>query len=226
MRAPRNGDRARVRATIDRLVRDGTMRAERDGAVHDVRAVAISPDEGDALTRWVRDEKPARTIEVGLGYGLSALCICDGLIGAGRPGARHLALDPFQSDRFADGGLEVLREAGVAHLVEHRAEISQTALPALWRAGSRFDFAFVDGNHRFDAVFLDLFYLGRLLPKGGVVFLDDYDLPGIRRAVSFWVENLGWTIEETAKPGDAHRWVVVRTATGDDRRDFRHFVEF
>jgi len=31
----------------------------------------------------------------------------------------------------------------------------------------------VDGNHRFDAVFVDLYYLGRLLRPGGVMFLDD-----------------------------------------------------
>ena len=62
--------------------------------------------------------------------------------------------------------------------------MSQLALPAFLREGRRFDLAFVDGNHRFDAVFLDLFYLGRLLPKGAIVLLDDYNLPGIRRAVS------------------------------------------
>jgi predicted O-methyltransferase YrrM len=77
----------------------------------------------------------------------------------------------------------VLREAGVASLVEHHDEISQLALPAFLREGRRFDLAFVDGNHRFDAVFLDLFYLRRLLPRGGVILLGDYVLPGVRRAV-------------------------------------------
>jgi predicted O-methyltransferase YrrM len=215
-----------VRSTIDRLVRDGSLVADSDGSKHDVRTVAISPDEGDALSRWVRHEDAARTIEIGLGYGVSALHICDGLLRSGNPEVRHVALDPFQAGRFANCGLQVLRGAGVASFVEHHDEVSQTVLPALLKEGRRFDFAFVDGNHRFDAVFLDLYYLGRLLPKGGVVMLDDYDLPGIRRAVSFFLANLDWRIEETSGKDDDHQWVVVRTATTDDTRDFRHFVDF
>lgn len=86
----------------------------------------------------------------------------------------------------------------------------------------RFIDAFVDGNHRFDAVFVDLFYLGRLIRRGGVVILDDYNLPGIRRAASFFVTNLGWTMEDTV---DNHM-VVLRTTTSPDTRDFRFFAEF
>jgi hypothetical protein len=83
----------------------------------------------------------------------------------------------------------------------------------------------VDGNHRFDAVFVDLFYLGRLLRRSGVIFLDDYDLPGIRRAVAFFPANLGWRVEEESSDGE-HRWVVLRTAATPDERDFRYFVDF
>ena len=202
------------------------MVADSDGSKHDVRTVAISPGEGDALSRWVLRENAARTIEIGLGYGVSALNICDGLLRSGNPEARHVAVDPFQAGRFANCGLQVLREAGVASFVEHHVEVSQILLPAFFKEGRQFDLAFVDGNHRFDAVFLDLYYLGRLLPKGGVVILDDYNLPGIRRAVSFYLTNLNWRIEETSSEDDDHRWAVVRTASTDDARDFRYFVDF
>lgn len=111
-------------------------------------------------------------------------------------------------------------------IVEFHAEMSQIALPAFLQKGRSFDLGFVDGNHRFDGVFLDLFYLGRLLRRGGVVFLDDYDLPGIRRAVSFHVTNLGWRVEETSLASDDHHWVVLRTAETEDDRHFRHFVDF
>lgn len=217
---------ARLRATLDRLLDDGSLVAASDGSTHDVRAVAISRGEGEALARWVAREGAARTVEIGLGYGVSALHICKGLIEVGAPDARHVALDPFQAGRFADCGLQVLEEAGVRSLVEHHAEISQIALPAFLAEGRRFDLAFVDGNHRFDGVFLDLFYLGRLLPRGGVVLLDDYDLPGVRRAVAFFLRNLAWRVEETSPADDAHQWVVLRTSEVEDRRDFRHFVEF
>ena len=84
----------------------------------------------------------------------------------------------------------------------------------------------MDGNHRFDAVFLDLYYLGHLVRRGGTIILDDYDLPGIAKAASFFVSNLRWEIEETAPPDAEHQWVVLRTATTPDRRDFRYFVDF
>jgi predicted O-methyltransferase YrrM len=215
-----------VRSTIDRLIEAGSMIADADGSTHDVRRVSISRGEGEALRRWILREGASRTIEIGLAYGFSALYICEGLIRSGQPDARHVVLDPFQAGRFASCGLQVLEEAGVTPLVEYHDAMSQLALPAFLREGRRFDLAFVDGNHRFDAVFLDLFYLGRLLPKGAIVLLDDYNLPGIRRAVSFYLTNLDWRIEEMSPEDDGHHWVALRTATSDDHRDFRYFVDF
>jgi hypothetical protein len=90
----------------------------------------------------------------------------------------------------------------------------------------RFDLAFVDGNHRFDRVFVDLVYLGRLLRPDGVVFVDDYQLPAVARAVSFFVTNVGWTAEEVSEPDEHHTWAVLRTAETPDTRPFDHFVEF
>jgi predicted O-methyltransferase YrrM len=219
-------DSARLRSAIDRLGVDGATSAKADGSRHDVRAVAISPGEGEALTRWVVRERATETIEIGLGYGVSALYICQGLLESGNPQGRHVALDPFQAGRFANCGLQALEEAGVKPLVEYHEEMSQIALPASLAEGRQFDLAFVDGNHRFDSVFVDLFFLGRLVRRGGVVILDDYDLPGIRRAVAFFLTNLGWRIEEASPGDDDHRWVVLRTAESEDRRHFRDFVDF
>jgi predicted O-methyltransferase YrrM len=120
----------------------------------------------------------------------------------------------------------VLEEAGVRSLVEFHAEMSQIALPRFLKENRRFDFAFVDGNHRFDSVFLDLFYLGRLMRKGSIIFLDDYQLPGIQRAVSFYVKNLQWRVEQQSTSDENHHWIVVRTAEADDTRDYRYFVDF
>ena len=91
--------------------------------------MAVYAAEGEALRDWVLREGATRTIEIGLGYGISALHICEGLLGNANPEARHLALDPYQATRFADCGLQFLEEAGVAEIVEHYAEESQIALP-------------------------------------------------------------------------------------------------
>jgi predicted O-methyltransferase YrrM len=216
----------RVRAVIERLVRDGTAIVRSDGTLHDLFPVAASAAEGGALRDWVLHEGATRTIEVGLGYGISALHICEGLLENSGPTARHVVIDPYQVTRFSDLGLQFLDEAGVREMVEHHAEKSEIVLPRFVDEARSFDLAFVDGNHRFDGVFVDLFYLGRLVRKGGIVFLDDYQLPGVARAVSFFASNLGWTMEEVSPPDDLHQWAVLRTSVVSDMRQFDHFAEF
>ena len=110
--------------------------------------------------------------------------------------------------------------------MEFHAGDSQIVLPHLLDEGRSFDLAFVDGNHRFDGVFVDLVYLGKLLRPGGVVFIDDYHLPGIARAVSFFISNLDWSLEEVSSKEPRHHWAVLRTSSFSDRRDFDYFVEF
>jgi predicted O-methyltransferase YrrM len=216
---------ARARDVLNRLLRAGTVVASSDGSRHDVFPVAISASEGAALQRWVERERAAHTIEVGLGYGVATLFICAGLLECA-PDPAHVAIDPNQSARFSDCGLQVLAEAGVAEMVEVMPLESQIALPRLLAEGRTFDLAFVDGNHRFDSVFLDLMYLGRLVRRGGIVFVDDYQLPSVSRAASFCVTNLGWSHEEVSEEDDQHSWVVLRTPRATDSRPFDHFVDF
>jgi len=216
----------RVRGVIERLVRDGTVVARSDGTLHNIFPVAVYAAEGEALREWVLREGATQTIEIGLGYGISALHVCEGLLGNDDPTARHVALDPYQATRFANCGLQFLEEAGIAQMVEHHAEESQIALPRFLGEARRFHLAFVDGNHRFDGVFLDLVFLGRLVRAGGIVFVDDYQLPAVARAVSFCVTNLGWTLEEVSAADGLHRWVVLRTSAVADTRPFDYYVDF
>jgi predicted O-methyltransferase YrrM len=216
----------RIREVLRRLLREGRAVARADGTLDELFPVAASAAEGEALREWVRRERAVRTIEVGLGYGIAALHVCEGLLENGDPGAQHVTIDPHQSTRFADCGLQFLDEAGVTEIVEFHADESQIALPRLLADERRFDLAFVDGNHRFDAVFLDLVYLGRLVRPGGIVFVDDFQLPAVARAASFFLTNLGWTLEEAATEDDLHHWAALRTSPLADERPFDYFVDF
>ena len=200
--------------------------ARSDGTHHSLFPVAVYAAEGEALRDWVLQEGVGRTIEIGLGYGISALYICEGLLGNADPAMHHVAVDPHQATRFSDCGLQFLDEAGVAKVVEHHAEESQIALPRFLGEARTFDFAFVDGNHRFERVFVDLFYLGHLVRPGGIVFLDDYLLPAVARATSFFATNLDWTLEEVSDADGHHQWAVFRTSAVPDTRPFDYFVDF
>jgi len=211
----------RVRAVIQRLIE--TNRAvDGKGVEREVFPIALSPMQSAGLRDWVCRERAVHTLEVGLAFAFSALHVCEGLILNGNDDARHTTMDPHQAVGYADVGLRILKEAGVRSMVEHHNTASQSLLPRFVDEGRSFDLGFVDGNHRYDYVFVDLFYLGELVKPGGVVAVDDYNLPGIHRAVSFYLTNRKWTLLETVDD----RLAVLRTASEPDERDFRYFVEF
>lgn len=220
-----------LRSVRERLLREGTVTARTDGRSRDLFPIAIGEREGRALLDWVRKEGAARTLETGLGFAISTLFICEGLLANG--GGKHVASDPFQFEglpnhptTYAGIGLQLLEDAGVRELVEFHPEESQITLPRLLAEGKRFDLAFIDGNHRFEGVLLDLVYSGRLLKEGGVLFVDDVHLPGVWKAVNFCLQNLSWKSEDRGDE-DGHGWVVLRTGPHDVYvRPFADFVDF
>ncbi len=224
-------DADRVRAVREDLFATGIVIGPR-GEAQELFPVAIGLREGLALRDLVRDEQASKTLETGLGYAIATLFICEALLQNGGD-IRHMAADPYQlkslpmhRTKYAGIGLHILERAGVRDLVEFYDEESQIVLPRLLAQKRRFDVAFLDGNHRFEGVFLDLVYCGRLLNEGGVVFVDDTQLPGVRHAVDFCVANLGWRIEDGGEEG-AHQWLVVRTGSHDAfLRPFADFAPF
>jgi|SRR5438105_10813997 len=216
---------------MEKLARVREVREQRLSG-GEVAPIAVGPAEGAALCDWVRREGARETLEIGLGYAISTLFICEGLLANGGE-ISHVTIDPYQFESLPghpplyDGvGVAALEEAGVRDLVELHLERSETALPRLLAEGRTFDLAFIDGNHRFEGVFLDLVYCGKLLSPGAVVFVDDVQLPAVRKAAQFCVSNLGWTIEDEGSE-DEHEWIVLRTGPTDAfHRPFDSFVEF
>jgi predicted O-methyltransferase YrrM len=226
---PRSLDRLRV--VRQRLLASGTVVAEADGRARQIFPVGIDPNEGRVLHDWVRRERATRTLESGLGFGISTLFIVEALLENDGDG-RHVATDPNQftlaptpGTTYAGAGLQIIEEAGVRDLVEFFPEESQVVFPRLLAEGRSFDLAFIDGNHRFERVFLDLVYSGRLLKEGGIVFVDDVQLRGVERAVRFCVANLGWQIEDEGRE-PSHEWSVLRTGSHDAfRRPMTDFID-
>lgn len=216
---------SRLRILLGELAETGKIVSQVDNQEFEIFPVAIDPVEGQRLRDWVIRESATKTIEIGLGYGLSTLYICEGLLMGGQPKAAHVAMDPHQSG-YENCGLQVLEAAGVLDLVEFFETESQILLPRFLESGRNFDFAFVDGSHLFDRVFLDLIYLGRILTPGSIVFVDDYQMPAIERAVSFCTTNLDWTTEEISPEDKLHQWAVLRTALEPKARTFEDYVDF
>ena len=225
---PNNDPVKKVRSIIDSLDRDGNKKVFHDNSnIPPFRTASIPTKEGEALKKWVIKEKATKTIEVGLAYGFSALYICEGLLLNKKKNPKHTIIDAWQTqkDKYTNIGLDVLKKAGLSKTIEFYGEKSQIALPRFLDEEKKFDFGFIDGCHLFDYVFLDLFYLGSLIKNDGIIFIDDYDNPAIRKAATFFVKNLNWKIEEEGFV-DSRQWLVMRTPKKELTRHYTYFVDF
>ncbi|WP_203737404.1 class I SAM-dependent methyltransferase [Actinoplanes italicus] len=180
----------RVRDVRRRLAQDGPPRTR--GPELDFETVTLPERDCDLLRDLLIAEGAGTVVEVGLAYGSSALAIGEAVLH--RSGPRHVVIDPFQDSAYHDVGWDLLAEAGLHEVAELIREPSSFALPRLLTEGLVADAAFVDGSHRFHEVFVDLYFLRKVVKPGGLIILDDDWAPSIRTAVSYFERNLGWTV--------------------------------
>src|SRR5262249_21991261 len=133
----------------------------------------------------------------------------EALVTVDPPHPRHIVVDPFQESGYANVGWDLLRAAGLDAVASLLRVPSSLALARLVGDGVVADAAFVDGSHRFHEVFVDLYYLRRLVRPGGLVVLDDDWTPSVRTAVRYYERNLGWTVLPDAFAGGT-RWTIGR----------------
>ena len=147
-----------------------------------------SQDQAEFLTRQIREIEASVTLEIGLAYGISALCICDAI--QDRPEPRHYAIDPYQMSESWNGlGLRNLERAGLRDICAFYPEPAQTCLPELLKQNTKLDFAYIDAGKRMDDILLFTHYIERMLRVGGRIAFDDVCFPGIRKALRYLVQQ-------------------------------------
>lgn len=179
------------------------------------RGTSISAEEAAFLHGLVARLAPAQTLEVGMGYGLSAGAI----LSAGR--GLHHAMDPLQHE-YQDLGLRNVEALGLAERLRFRREYSHAALPGLLAEGVRVDFAFIDGGHKFDEIFLDFYYVDLILNDGGHAVLHDAWMRSTQTVASWIRKNK----RNYAEIPTGHGNLIVFRKHGDDRRPWNHFRGF
>ena len=70
---------------------------------------------------------------------------------------------------------------------------SHHSLPRLEAEGNELDLVLVDGSHAFPIPVVDWFYAGSLLREGGLLVVDDVDLPAVHVLVRFLDADPRWT---------------------------------
>jgi predicted O-methyltransferase YrrM len=196
---------ARVRVARDRLDREGPVRT-RDREL-DFETVALPRRDGDLLRDLLIGEGVETVVEVGLAYGSSALAVGEALVTVGSTRPRHIVIDPFQTDAYRNAGWDLLCATGLDAIAELVAAPSSLALAQLVAEGAVVDAAFVDGSHRFHEVFVDLYFLRKLVRPGGLVVLDDDWTPSVRTAARYYEQNMGWAEVADAFAGGTHETI-------------------
>jgi hypothetical protein len=149
------------------------------------------------LHRLMQETKAARTLEVGLSFGGSALLFTWSHRELGRePKGQHVALDPFQESVWDSTGLAVLERAGLSGYLDYRPAFSSRELPKMLASGEHFDLVYIDGSHLFEDVFVDAYFIIRLLADGGVVAFDDSSNPHVAKVLRFLRTSLSDRLPE------------------------------
>ena len=158
----------------------------------DFETVALPAADCDILRDILVSAGARSIVEIGLAYGSSALAIGEALCAIGGTDVSHIIIDPFQATAYDNVGWDAVIASGLAAHTRLIADPSSIALARL--AGDRFsaDAAFVDGSHRFHEVFVDLYFLRKLVRPGGLIILDDASWPSVATAVRYFDLNLGW----------------------------------
>jgi predicted O-methyltransferase YrrM len=198
---------ARVREVRSRLVCEGP--AWTRGLERDFATITLPERDCDLLRDLLISEGVQTVVEVGLAYGSSALAVGEALVTVGSPHPRHIVIDPFQQQAFRNVGWDLLCSAGLDSIARLIAAPSSIALAQLVADGIVADAAFVDGSHRFHEVFVDLYFLRKIVRPGGLIVLDDDWTPPVRTAVRYYERNLGWTAIPDAF-ADGTFWPVSR----------------
>jgi predicted O-methyltransferase YrrM len=158
----------------------------------------VGPESGKVIERAIEATRPRMGLEVGLAFGISTLYILYAMQSHG--GGSLIGMDPAQHDAtWRGGGLHNVQRAGFWDRYSFHEEPSQIVLPRLTAAGTRIQFAFIDGWHTFDHALVDFFFIDRMLDVGGIIVMDDVGYPSIRRLCHFILSNRGYTSFDFAR---------------------------
>jgi predicted O-methyltransferase YrrM len=117
-------------------------------------------------------------VEIGVADGRNSLTLCENI-----PGLELHCVDPWETYREnprgggkeqQHGNFEKAQNKLKDYNVHFHRTMSIHAAEAMTAQEEGFDFVYIDGNHKFDYVMIDLIYWNRLVKKNGIIAGHDY----------------------------------------------------
>ncbi|MDX2117373.1 MAG: class I SAM-dependent methyltransferase [Planctomycetota bacterium] len=198
----------------------------RKGTRYDLWPIGVQESAGEFLRDVVIRERAKRTLEIGLGLGLSALSIAEALLtGRLAGGVSHTIVEP-DPGLLEWAGFDQYCASGAMAFTTVVQEDSRLAMPRMVANGDEFDFVYVDGGHWYDFVFLDIHYALRLIRPGGLIVVDDHWMQSVQMALAFFHANGLGELELYDPQGPGKRFVGVRKPMVEQHRTWDHFEPF
>jgi predicted O-methyltransferase YrrM len=142
---------------------------------------AILKEEGEYIYNFLKEKNIKRTLEIGFAYGCSSAYI----ILATQ--SKHYAIDPYQP-WYQSLGKKNIERLKLSQYLDLKEEVSQFALPKMIKEGVKIDFAFIDGGHLFDEIFVDFYFVDMMLEENGYILFHDIWMPSTKAVLS-WIAN-------------------------------------
>lgn len=191
------------------------------------KEVSLSKLQAEFIYFFLKETEITKTLEVGFCYGCSTAYI----ISATQ--SKHYAIDPHQELAWKNEGIKNLQGLDLYKYLILEEDFSHNALPKLIKEGVDIDFAFIDGDHKFDTIIIDFFYVDLLMNIGGYILLDDNWMPSTQLAIE-WIRTNRSDYQEIELPAnvesipyrDNYSNLVMFQKVGLDERQWDHFKDF
>lgn len=202
--------------------------------------ISINWNQGEFLVQLLKQYRPKRVLELGSGYGISAIWIQLGLPTT----SKHVSVDPWAEHPA------LIKKAlkSTKHILTTQFT-SQQYLAKLetQKNQPKPDFIVMDADNRFDGCISDFYFANHLQKPGDVIIMRNcwnpsvrmaarfvvtnlpYRLVGVPSVINWWMQHLhsiglGWLLYHTTKRYTAE-WVVLEK-TASDTRPWHHFRRF
>ena len=143
-------------------------------------AHSTSADICRRYAELIVEQDVRRVVEIGTLFGFSTLFLADALTQTNGHldtidirYAKRTWIDGQEIEDIHEVAERLVGEAGLDDRVVFHAGDSNAVLPKLIEAGGKYDFALIDGGHRFDSALLDFIAVDRILDVGGFIGIDD-----------------------------------------------------
>lgn len=179
------------------------------------RFLSITKAESEFIYRFLKEKNIKRTLEVGFAYGCSAAHI----ISATQ--SNHYAIDNNQPGCNSQG-LKNLAKLDLDKYLILKEDKSHNVLPTLLNEGLTLEFAFIDGGHKFDEIFVDFYYLDLMMENHSYILLHDRWMYSTQMVVA-WVRSNKKNYQEITTPIKA---LTLFQKVKDDNRKWFDFGDF